>query len=66
MSCTTGEGKSKFLDKLGLLTGELLGKKLRTLIYPSIEHGKRIKWLYREAKIEKDLGFTYDDENINI
>lgn len=54
MSCKTGEGKNDFLDKLGLITGELLGKKLRTIIYPSIEHSKRIKWLYREAKIEKE------------
>lgn len=66
MSCKTGEGKAEFLEKLGLITSELLGKILRTIKYPSIEHSKRIKWLYREAKIEKELDFIYDNENITI
>ena len=66
MSCKTGEGKTEFLEKLGLITGELLGKKIRSITYPSIEHSKRIKWLYREAKIEKELDLIYDNENITI
>jgi hypothetical protein len=45
MSCKTGFNKDLFMDEVGLLAAEVLGKKLIKLKYASWEHEERVKWL---------------------
>ena len=62
MSCLEGYNKELFLSQVSDLTVDLKGKQYYILEYPSWEHGKRLSWLMRNAKItEAPKEFAVDD-----
>jgi len=62
MSCTEGYNKDELLAQVSEMTAEIKGKKFYRLSYPSWEHGLRLAWLMRTAKLtEQPKQFNIDE-----
>ena len=62
MSCKTGFNKDLFLDQVGQLAVQELGKTLVKLQYPSWEHNERVSWLIKWAQISPPSEFETSDD----
>ena len=66
MSCTTGENKDLFLEKVGELAMAVMGKRYHVLSYPGEEHYQRKRWLSRNGGINEEEDFEYNGETISV
>lgn len=66
MSCKTGENRNEFLDLVGEMACDRMGKKMHRIEYPGVEHNKRISWLNKYASISQDCEFEYLNDKIAI